>query len=117
MNATAADIATDAPAAPRVSAHANCDHPKTKAARAACRRARNSDWIDVTRGHELAAKGCTVRVHVRGDEFQAEDMLEGVLLGWGSKTIILRVQDERVTLKTADAVRVEGSRKDAQNDA
>jgi hypothetical protein len=107
----AAAAAAEAPAAPRVSAHANCDHPKTKAARAACRRARNSDWIDVTRGHELAAKGSTVRVHTE------DDMLEGVLLGWGSKTIILRVDDERVTLKTADALRVEGSRKGAQNDA
>lgn len=102
--------AADAPAAPRVSAHANCDHPKTKTARAACRRARNSDWVDVARGHELAGKGMIVRVHTE------DDMLEGVLLGWGAKLIVLRVQDERVSLATSKALRVEGSRKGAQND-
>lgn len=110
MNATVDITATDAPAAPRVSAHADCDHPKTKAARAACRRARNSDWVDVARGHELAGKGATVRVHTD------DDMLEGVLLGWGAKLIVLRVQDERVSLATSKALRVEGSRKGAQND-
>lgn len=99
MNATDTN-ATTAPAA-RVSAHAMCDHPRTKAARAACRRARRSGWVAVVRGDELAAKGTILRVHT------ADDMLEGVLLGWGAKQIMLRVEGERVTVKAADAVQVE----------
>lgn len=91
----------------RVSAHADCDHPKTKAARAACRRARRSDWITVERGHELAVKGAALRVTVTGDEFEAEDVLEGTMLGWGAKQIMLRVEGDRVTFKTEDIVRVE----------
>lgn len=93
--------ATDTAPAARVSAHADCDHPKTKAARAACRRARRSDWVAVVRGDELAAKGATLRVHVE------DDMLEGTMLGWGAKQLMLRVEGERVAVKTADVIRVE----------
>lgn len=100
---TDTDTTTTA-ATPRVSAHATCDHPKTKAARAACRRARRAEWVTVVRGDELAAKGNTLRVFVKGDE---PDMLEGVMLGWGDKTLIVRVNDDRVTLKVDDIDRVE----------
>lgn len=92
-------------AAPRLSAHANCDHPKTKTARAACRRARRAEWVEVTRVD--VDKGDEVRVYVTGDEFEAEDMLEGVLLGWGSKRLVVRVDDERITLATTDVIKVE----------
>jgi hypothetical protein len=87
----------EAPA--RVTAHANCDHPKSKVARAACRRARRAEWIDTDR--ENVAKGDDVRVHT------ADDMLEGVLLGWGAQRLIVRVDDERMTLKVADVLRVQ----------
>lgn len=92
---------TDAPAveAPRVTAHADCDHPKTKAARAACRRARKAEWVDATR--ETVVKGDTIRVHT------ADDMVEGVLLGWGAQRLIVRADDERVTFKAADVLRVQ----------
>lgn len=89
------------------SAHADCTHPRSKAARAACRRARKSDWAAITRGHELAVKGATVRVHTEAD------MLEGVLLGWGAKLIVVRVDDERITVKTADALKIEARKADA----
>ncbi|MGD9729245.1 MAG: hypothetical protein AB7L09_22025 [Nitrospira sp.] len=92
----------DAPATPRVTAHADCDHPKTKAARAACRRARKAEWIDVT-DRETVAKGDTIRVHT------AEDMVEGVLLGWGAQRLIVRADDERVTFKIADVLRVQAA--------
>lgn len=88
-----------APAAARLSAHAECDHPRTKTARAACRRARRAEWIEVTRLDVV--KGDEVRVHT------AEDMLEGVLLGWGAKRLVVRVQDDRVTLETNDVLKVE----------
>lgn len=98
MNATA-DTATDTV---RMSAHALCEHPKTKTARAACRRARRTEWVEIARGHELAVKGATVRVHTD------DDMLEGALLGWGAKRMIVRVNDERITLETETVTRVEG---------
>lgn len=85
--------------APRPSAHADCDHPKTKTARAACRRARKSEWIDATR--ETVAKGDTIRIHTR------DDVVEGTLLGWGSQRLIIRADDERMTFKTADVLRVQ----------
>lgn len=90
-------ITADAPT--RMTAHANCDHDKTKVARAACRRARRAEWITVDR--QAVVKGDTVRVHTE------QDMLEGVLLGWGTQRLIVRVDDERITLKTADITRVE----------
>lgn len=93
---------TDTTVSPRISAHATCDHPKTKAARAACRRARRSEWVTIVRGHDLAVKGAIVRVHT------ADDMLEGALLGWGAKRIVVRVEDSRVTLDTAAVTLVEG---------
>ncbi len=95
MNATDSD--TTAPV--RVSAHADCDHPRTKAARAACRRARKSGWVAVVRGD--AVKGATLRVHT------SDDMPEGTMLGWGAKQLMLRVEGERVAVKTADVVKVE----------
>lgn len=85
----------------RVSAHAECDHPKTKVARAACRRARRAGWIAVVRGDERVTKGHTVRVHT------TDDMLEGELLGWGAKRIVLRVEGDRVNVNTADALKIE----------
>lgn len=85
----------------RLSAHANCDHPRTKVARAACRRARRAGWIAVVRGDERVAKGITVRVHT------ADDMLEGELLGWGEKRIVVRVEGDRINVNTADALKIE----------
>lgn len=99
MNATETTV-NNAPAATRLSAHAECDHPRTKTARAACRRSRRAEWIDVTRLD--VEKGDTVRVHTEND------MLEGVLLGWGTKRLVVRVQDERVTLSTSDVLKIEG---------
>jgi type II secretory pathway component PulM len=104
MNATDTTV-NNAPAATRLSAHAECDHPKTKTARAACRRARRAQWVEVTRID--VDKGDEVRVTVTGDEFEGEDMLEGVLLGWGSKRLVVRVDDERITLATSDVIKVE----------
>lgn len=78
----------------RASAHANCDHPKTKAARAACRRARARAWVEVTR--DTVRKGELVRVHTDGEIY------EGVILGWGEKRLVIRVgegdESERVTI-------------------
>lgn len=83
----------------RTSTHSTCDHAKTKADRAACRRARTSDWAPASRGD--VSKGHTVRVHT------AQDMLEGTLLGWGAKLIVVRVDDHRVSVKVDDALKVE----------
>lgn len=101
MNATpdATTDVTEAPA-PRVSAHADCDHPRTKAARAACRRARASAWVAVARGD--VAKGDTVRVT------SADDQAEGTLLGWGVKRVTLRDADgDRVNFEVTDELVVE----------
>lgn len=92
---------TDTEPTVRVSAHANCDHPKTKVARAACRRARRADWIAIVRGDERVTKGITVRVHT------SDDMLEGELLGWGAKRIVLRVEGDRVNVNADDALKIE----------
>lgn len=92
----------------RTSAHADCTHPKTKVARAACRRARRAPWITVTRGDALAVKGAAVRVTVTGDEFEGTDEVEGTLLGWGEKRMIVRDADgDRLTFKTDDVLKVE----------
>lgn len=103
MNATENDITAEAPAV-RVSAHADCTHPKTKAARAKCRRERAAAWVEVVRGD--VDKGATVRVTHDGD------VSEGQLLGWGEKRLVLRVTDadgetSRETLATAMIDRVE----------
>lgn len=78
--------ATDTTTARKLTAHADCEHPATKTARAACRRARNAGaprWIGATR--ESVAKGDTVRVTV-------DDVtLEGTLVGWGAKRLIVSV--------------------------
>jgi hypothetical protein len=37
----------------------------------------------------------------------ADETVEGVLLGWGAKQIVLRAGDERVIFMTDDVVRVE----------
>lgn len=101
MNA-ATDTTTEPTATVRVSAHADCTHPRSKVARAACRRARRSGWLAIVRGDELAVKGVNVRVHT------VDDMLEGKLLGWGEKRMIVRDADDvRVTIKTADVLKVE----------
>lgn len=84
--------------------HDNCDHPKTKAARAACRRARASIWAIVERGD--VEKGATVRVHT------ADDMLEGTLLGWGAKRIVVRVDDTRANVNAADIEKIEAHKDD-----
>lgn len=103
MNATDTNATTA-----RVSAHADCDHPKTKVARAACRRARRSGWLAVVRGDELAAKGATLRVHT------TDDLIEGVLLGWGAKQLMLRVEGDRVAVKVADVLKVEARKPAAE---
>lgn len=69
MNATDTD---------RRTAHADCTHPTTKVARAACRRAKRTVWVPVTR--DDVAKGDTIRV---GD-------VEGTMLGWGAKRVVIR---------------------------
>lgn len=102
---TAVDTTTEPTV--RISAHANCDHPRTKVARAACRRARRAGWITIVHGDERIAKGMTVRVTVRGDEIEGSDELEGTLLGWGAKRLIVRADDERFSFNTADVIRVE----------
>lgn len=85
----------------RPSAHAECDHPKTKTARAACRRNRNSIWSPILR--ENAAKGDNIRVHTGG-----LGAVEGQMLGWGEKRIIVRLEDDsRKVISIDDVVRVE----------
>lgn len=101
MNATDTEPTTTV----RVSAHADCTHPRSKVARAACRRARRSGWLAVVRGDELAVKGATVRVHT------ADDMAEGTLLGWGDKRLVLRDADGvRVNFKTDVVLKVEAAK-------
>lgn len=96
--------------------HENCDHPKTKAARAACRRARASNWIDVVRGDELAVKGSLLRVHIASTDTRDADMHEGVLLGWGAKRMTLRVNDQRVNVDVADVLKVEARKTEPEID-
>jgi hypothetical protein len=84
----------------RLTVHANCDHPTTKVARAACRRARNQGWALVTR--EDVRKGDRVRVTTAGDQ------VEGTLLGWGAKRLIVRDDtDAQRVFATADVTSVE----------
>jgi hypothetical protein len=101
MNPTTQELEMNTDVTVRPSAHATCDHPKTKAARAACRRARNSDWVIVARGDERVAKGDTVRVHT------ADVIHEGQLLGWGESRMIIRVNDTRKMIPVADVTTVE----------
>jgi hypothetical protein len=92
MNATDTD---------RRTIHALCDHPATKVARAACRRATRQAWIAVTR--EDVVKGDTIRITNPGGL-----PVEGTLLGWGAKRLIVRnTSDERVTFEVGDRLVVE----------
>lgn len=109
MNTTApitADMISDATPAPAeavtkpATAHAECTHPRTKVARAACRRARRSGWTVIARGD--VDKGDTVRVTLDGN------VTEGVMLGWGEKRLIVRDDDNgRVTFAITEALIVE----------
>lgn len=93
--------ATDTTA--RITAHSNCDHPKTKAARAACRRGRTASWTIIDR--EAAVKGSHVRVTcVEGE------VIEGELIGWGAKRLIVRTETVRVNLviEAVELVEVKG---------
>lgn len=93
---------TTAPAS-RLTVHADCDHPSTKAARAACRRARNAGaptWVDATR--ESVAKGDTVRVTSTDGR-----TLEGELLAWGPKRLVLSVDGTRAQLTVTDEMTVQ----------
>lgn len=92
MNATDTD---------RRTAHALCTHDTTKVARAACRRASRQAWVLVTR--EDVSKGEAVRVTLKGGQ-----PVEGTLLGWGAKRLIVRnAGDERVTFEVTDGLVVE----------
>lgn len=94
MSDTATDTTT------RLTVHANCDHPATKAARAACRRARTAPapvWVDATR--ESVAKGDTVRVTLTD-----EAVLEGELIGWGAKRMIVAVTGGQRHQLAADTI-------------
>jgi endonuclease YncB( thermonuclease family) len=95
---------TAAPAS-RLTVHADCDHPATKAARAACRRAKAAPapvWVDATR--ESVAKGDTLRVTLTDG-----GSLEGELVAWGPKRLVmiheggLRHQLATDTIDTAQA--------------
>jgi hypothetical protein len=94
---------TTAPAS-RLTVHADCDHPATKAARAACRRARTAPapvWVDATR--ESVAKGDLVRVSLADDV-----VLEGTLSAWGPKRLVLVVTDgQRHQLAADDVISVQ----------
>jgi hypothetical protein len=110
---------------PRVTAHSTCDHPKTKVARAACRRARRAGWVAIVRGDERIRKGLIVRVttnsHVEdellGEKRTVISHVEGELLGWGEKRIVIRDTDgDRTSFDVPAVLRVEIKNDDDEAD-
>lgn len=94
----------------KLTAHADCDHPVTKTARAACRRARKGAVTLLTR--ETAAKGQLVTI-TRPD---AEPVI-GTLIGWGDKRIVLRdTEGTRVNVTVAEGVTVIAATVEVDND-
>lgn len=92
----------------KLTAHADCDHPATKTARAACRRARAAGgpvWADVTQAEATRLKGETVRVTMQSDD--AERVFEGTLVGWGAKRIIVSVDGVRHQFSTDALISVQ----------
>lgn len=109
---------------PRVTAHSTCDHPKTKVARAACRRARRAGWVAIVRGDERIRKGLIVRVttadsHVEDELLEKRTVIshEGELLGWGEKRIVIRDTDgDRTSFDVPAVLRVEIKNNDDEAD-
>lgn len=64
--------------------HTDCDHPHTKVARAACRRARAREWETITRSQLQGRVGFDVKVHT------PDGVIEGTLLGWGTRALAVR---------------------------
>jgi hypothetical protein len=82
--------------------HTECSHRNTKVARAACRRKRAREWETINRDQINGRMGFDVRVHT------VNGVVEGSLLGWGSRAMAVRdAADVRVRITTPQILAVE----------